>query len=282
VGLALPILVAGVGGAALALALAELLGSIPFVRRYVGSATAALVRTRREGRFPTVIERRRLGVLTGAALALLTLTVAGPGPAAALAGLGPWLAGQLISRGAHRYRLGLEAAVPEIARGLADGIGSGGSLRRGLIDLAPTLEGPAATELGRVCADLRLGVPPRAALAAMAARCDSPEIVELIAAVGSQERSGGDLVGLLRRLGESAEARGRVRAEARSATAQARLTGGMVVAMPAAVGLLIELVAPGFLGGLVSDPLAAVLVAVAVGLQLCAWVVIQRLGRVKP
>ena len=170
---ALPILVAGLGGAALALALAELLGSIPAVRRYVGSAAAALVRTRREGRFPTVIERRRLGVLTGVALALLTLTVAGPGPAVALAGLGPWLAGLLISRGARRYREALEQAVPEIARGLADGIGSGGSLRRGLIDLAPTLEGPAATEIGRVCADLELGVAPRAALAAMAGRSDS-------------------------------------------------------------------------------------------------------------
>jgi len=280
-GLALPILVAALGGAALALALAELLGSIPAVRRYVGSAAAALVRARREGRFPTVIERRRLGVVTGAGLAALTLTVAGPGPAVALAGLGPWLAGKLISRGALRYRDGLERAVPEIARGLADGIGSGGSLRRGLVDLAPTLEGSAATELGRVCADLELGVAPRAALAAMAARADSPEVGELIAAVGSQERSGGDLVGLLRRLADAAEARQRVRAEARSATAQARLTGGMVVAMPVAAGLLIELVAPGFLGGLLGDPLAAVLVAVALGLQLCAWIVIQRLGGVK-
>ena len=243
--------------------------------------SAALIRTRREGHFPTVIERRRLGVLTGAGLAALTLTVAGPGPAVALAGLGPWLAGKLITRGALRYRAGLERAVPEIARGLADGIGSGGSLRRGLIDLAPTLEGPAATELGRVCADLELGVAPRAALAAMAQRTDSPEVAELIAAVGSQERSGGDLVGLLRRLADAAEARQRARAEARSATAQARLTGGMVIAMPVAVGLLIELVAPGFLGGLVGDPLAAVLVAVALGLQLCAWIVIQRLGGVK-
>jgi len=40
--------------------------------------------------------------------------------------------------------------------------------------------------------------------------------------------------------------------EARSATAQARLTRGMVVAMPVAVGLPIELVAPGFLGSLIA------------------------------
>ncbi len=251
------------------------------MRRYVASATAALIRTRREGSLPSVIERRRLGVLSGAALALLTMIAAGPGPAVALAALGPWVAGRLISRGARRYRLALAAAVPEIARGLADGIGSGGSIRRGLLDLAPTLEGPAATELGRVCADLELGVPPRLALGEMAARSGSNEVGELVAAIASQERSGGDLVGLLERLAAAAEARGRARDEARSATAQARLTGGMVVAMPFAVGLLVELVAPGFLGSLLGNPLSAVLVGVAVGLQVFAWLVIQRLGRVR-
>ena len=171
--------------------------------------------------------------------------------------------------------------MPEIARGLAAGLASGGSLRRGLTDLAPTLEGPARVELGRVCADLELGVPPRDALAAMAGRSDADEVRELVGAIGSQERSGGDLVSLLNRLGEAAEAREQVRAEARSATAQARLTGGMVVAMPLAAGLLIELMAPGFLAALLGDPFAAALVAAALGLQLFAWIVIQRLGGVR-
>lgn len=228
-----------------------------------------------------MVERRRLGVVTGAGLSLLTLTVVGFGPAVAIAMLGPWVAGRLISRGARRYREGLERAVPEIARGLAAALGSGGSIRRALADLAPTLEGPAAVELGRVCADIELGVPPRDALAAMAERSGSEEVRELIAAVGSQERSGGDLVALLQRIGEAAEARQRVRAEARSATAQARLTGGMVVAMPAAAGLLIELVQPGFVGALLGDPLAAVLVAAALLLQVLAWLVIQRLGGIR-
>ena len=277
---AIAALIAGAGGAALALAAAELLAGIPAVRRYLGSAATAFQRTKREGSFPSVLERRRLGVVTGAVLALLTLTVAGFGPAVAVALLGPWVAGRLISRGARRYREGLEDAVPDLARGLAAALGSGGSLRRALADLAPTLEGPAAIELGRVCADVELGVPPRQALAAMATRSGSEEVRELIAALTSQERSGGDLVALLRRLGDAAEGRQRVRAEARSATAQARLTGGMVVAMPVAAGLLIELVQPGFIGRLLGDPLAAVLVAAALLLQVVSWLVIQRLGGV--
>jgi tight adherence protein B len=103
-----------------------------------------------------------------------------------------------------------------------------------------------------------------------------------VGAVVSQERAGGDLVGLLNQVGDAAETRRRVRAEARSATAQARMTGGMVAVMPLAAGLLVELAQPGFIGGLLRDPLAAVLVACAVAIQIAAWVAIRRLGRVSP
>ena len=89
VGSSLPILIAGLGGGAVALATVELLSSVPFVRQYLASAASAIARTRREGRFPTVVERRRLGVLSGVALGVLTLTVTGPRPAALIAGFGP-------------------------------------------------------------------------------------------------------------------------------------------------------------------------------------------------
>jgi tight adherence protein B len=275
-------LLAGLGGAALALAFAELLAAAPAVRNYVESAAGALLRSGRDGSAPTVAERRRLGIVAGLGLSLITLLIAGPWLAAPVAGFGPWLADQALSRGATRYRQRLEEAVPVIARGLAAALASGGTVRRALRDLAPTLEGPAAVELGRVCADLDLGVAPRDALRALAERSRSDEVAELVGAVVSQERAGGDLVGLLNQVGDAAETRRRVRAEARSATAQARMTGGMVAVMPLAAGLLVELAQPGFIGGLLRDPLAAVLVACAVAIQIAAWVAIRRLGRVSP
>lgn len=271
---------AGLGAAALALAAFELVAAAPAARRYLESAAGALLRTGRDGSAPTLTERRRLGVVSALALAFVTLLVAGPWFAAPVAGFGPWLADQLLTRGAHRYRRRLEEAVPEIARGLAAALASGGSVRRALRDLGPTLQGPAAVEVGRACADLDLGVSPRQALLDLAARSGSEEVAELVSAVVSQERAGGDLVGLLHQVGDAAEARRRVRAEARSATAQARMTGGMVAVMPLAAGLLVELVQPGFLGSLLRDPFAAVLVAAAVAIQAMAWFAIRRLGRV--
>jgi hypothetical protein len=137
-------LLAGLGGAALALAFAELLAAAPAVRNYVESAAGALLRSGRDGSAPTVAERRRLGIVAGLGLSLITLLIAGPWLAAPVAGFGPWLADQALSRGATRYRQRLEEAVPVIARGLAAALASGGTVRRALRDLAPTLEGPAS------------------------------------------------------------------------------------------------------------------------------------------
>jgi tight adherence protein B len=278
---AFPILLAGLGGAALAVAVRELLGSLPRAGEYVTSAVTALGRAGREGSAPSEIERRRLGVVAGAALGLSAWLLLGSAPGALIAGLGPAAAGWAIDRRRRRYRTQVEDQIPALANGLADALAAGGSLRTGLRDLLASIEGPASIELRRVDADLSVGVPPRQALGALADRVGSEPVSALVRAVLSQQRSGGDLARLLRAHGEAAVQRQRAEAEARSATAQARLTGGMVAAMPLGAALLVEMVAPGFLGSMLAEPVAVVLLVLALLLQACGYLLIQRLGRVR-
>lgn len=274
------VLLAAAGGGALALAVRELLRSAPALAAYMRSAGEALRRAGREGRVPTEAERRRLGVLAGAGLGAVAVLLIGPGPLAALAAAGPALAGWLLARRRARYRLALERSVPLMAAALADSVSAGGSLRRALIEVGASLDGPAAVELARVRADLELGVPVRGALAAMADRGGSERLGALAAAALSQERSGGDLALLLRRHSEAAEEAARAEAEARAQTAQARLTGGMVVAMPVGVALLVEMASPGFIASMLGEPASAVMLALALALQLAGYALIRRLGRV--
>jgi len=86
----------------------------------------------------------------------------------------------------------------------------------------------------------------------------------------------------MRRFAEGAAERDRVAEDARAATAQARFTGLLVVAMPTGAALFAELMQPGFLMGIVSSPVAAGLLAMAAGLQLTGFVAIRRLSRVDP
>jgi tight adherence protein B len=278
---AIPILLAGLGGAALAIAARELLGSLPRAGEYVSSALTALGRAGREGSAPSDVERRRLGVLAGAVLGLAAWLLLGSAPAALVAGFGPAAAGWAIDHRRRRYRTRVEDQIPALASGLADALAAGASLRMGLADLAGAIEGPAAVELRRVNADLLVGVPPRQALGEFAGRVGSEPLSALVQAVLSQQRSGGDLARLLRAHAGAAVQRRRAEAEARSATVQARLTGGMVAVMPFGAALLVEMAAPGFLGSMLAEPVAVAALAIALGLQACGYLLIQRLGRVR-
>lgn len=280
---ALPVLLAGLGGGLLAVALRELAGGLaPGSVEYLGSALLALRRAGVEGRLPSVIERRRLGTLAGLGLGLGSVLLLGIGPHALLAGFGPALAGLLIARRQRRYRAAVEAELPAMAGGLADAVAAGTSLRGAIADLGPTLEGPARVEIARVNADIAIGLPLERALRTLAERTGSDAVEALVAAIVSQQRSGGDLSALLRRHAAAELGRQRARADARSATAQARLTGGMVAAMPLGATALIELVDPGFIGSMLAEPLAALLLAIAGGLQLAGYVAIQRFGATRP
>jgi tight adherence protein B len=134
--------------------------------------------------------------------------------------------------------------------------------------------------MSRVRADLDLGAPLERALTGLRRRIRSPRVDAFCAVLLSQRIAGGDLVSLLRRYADAAAARERARADARSATAQARFTGLLVAAMPAGAALLVELLAPGFVTGLLRDGASLALLAVAGALQVAGFAAIKRLGRV--
>lgn len=278
---AVPILLAAIGGAAIAVALREGVTSMPSLMRQLEAAAQTLMLAGRENRQPSEPERRRLGLVAGAGLGILAVALAGFGPLAGVAAAGPTLAGLAVARRQRRYRLRVETDVPLLAAGIADAISGGGSLRTALLGAGTALEGPSAVELARVRADLELGLPARVALDGLAGRVRSERVEALVVAILSQERAGGDLADLLRRHAAAAAQRQRAEQEARSATAQARLTGGMVVAMPLVMALLVELISPGFTRSILASPLAVVLLASAGALQVAGFLTIRKLGTVR-
>lgn len=266
---------------AAASALRAAFAALPAGGTLVREVTGALSVAAREGRAPADGARRRFGVagaLLGFAAGLLVV-----GPLAAVAGavIGAVGAARLVERRRRAYRDAVAAAAASIAVTLADAL-SGGASARGAIPLAAAnLRGPAGSELGRVAAELELGVATSTALERLRARVGSPEIDAIVTGVLLQLRAGGDLARLLRDLARAFEDQARVEGEVRAATAQARFTGLVVVLLPLAGAGLAELASPGFVIGMLSDSLSAWLLGVGAILQLIAAVVIRRLGRAR-
>jgi tight adherence protein B len=275
-----PVLLAAAAGGLVALALREMVAASPSAGRWLAQALEPLRRAGREGYAPTEVERRRLALLGAAAMLIIGLVMAGPGPAPVLAAAGPGAAAAVLSRRHAAYRRAVNRSLPEVATAVADALSAGRSARAALAAAVASLEGPAAREMARVRAELALGAPTREALAGLRRRLRSPRVDSFAAAVVSQEIAGGDLATLLRRFAAAAADRDRTEADARSATVQARFTGLLVVAMPAGAAVLAELLDPGFVAGLFAKPASAWLLVAAAGCQLCGFAAIRRLSRV--
>jgi len=274
------VILAALAGGLAAVAARDALHATPAAAAWLGRALDPMRRAGSEGYVPSKVERRRLGLIAGAALLGSGTWLLGPAPAAPLAAAGPAAASWAVSSRAARYRRAVEKALPRVAIAMADALAAGRSVRSALDASSGSLEGPAAAEVSRLRADLDLGMSLEDALGGLRDRIRSARVDSFTASLLSQRIAGGDLVSLLRRYAQAAGDRERVEADARSATAQARFTGVLVAAMPAGAALLAELLHPGFVTGMLSSPASLALIALSVGFQIAGFAAISRLGRV--
>lgn len=252
----------------------------PGVARRVAGLAGLAARAGNDGRDPGAGERRQL--LAGAAVVAFAVTTVTLGPlaGAAAAACGPWLVGRVLGARRDRYRARVDEGAGVLALSLADALGGGHSLRGALAEAGAGLEGAVGQEVRRTAAELEVGASTEGALESLRQRAMSPRIDTIVAAALLQRRAGGDLAALLRSTARGFEDQARLEGEVRAATAQARLTGLIVVLLPLGGALLTELASPGFLRGLAGSFLTAWLVGIALVLQVVAAVAIRRLGRV--
>lgn len=278
------VLLAGLAGICAVLAAWEAIGAVD-EERVMSSIRDWLAPTLdvvRSGREPTSPERRRLVALGALSLLGAGWLVAGPWAGLVLGAAAPWGARFVVRMRRRRRAVALAAGAPVIARALADALAGGHSVRGALTAAARDggVAGPAGEELRIAAAALDLGERTDDVLRALARRAGHGPLDTLAAAVLLQRDCGGDLATLLRDLAAALEQRGRVVADARSATAQARFTALLVTGLPAAGLALGELAQPGFVLGLASSPLTAAMVAVALALQVVAFVCVRRIARI--
>jgi tight adherence protein B len=243
-------------------------------------AVDPLVRAGREGHTPTALERRKLALLGTMALLAGGWLVAGWRLALILGVAGPATAAWTVTRRRDRFRQAAIRGLPALATAIADGLAAGRSLRGALGPAVVSVDGPVATEAARVVAELELGAATADAVDGLRQRLRSTGADGFAATLLSPGLGGGDMALLLRRYAAAASERDRLAQDARAATAQARFTGMLVVAMPSGGAVCGELIQPGFVSAVLTSPAAAMLLAAAAGLQILGFMAIRRLSAV--
>lgn len=203
-----------------------------------------------------------------AGVGLLAATLA-PGlvPAALLAALMGAPTGLRLAR--HRRRRRLTAALPGAVEQVAAELRGGGTVGDGVRHLA-TGDGPLAPELRRVAARADLGLGLGDALAAWPDESGVPDVRAVAGALAVAATVGGRSAAALDGLAASLRDRLGATAEARSLSAQARLSAVVVGAGPLVYLLFSALVDPATLAVLLGTGVGRVCLLVGLALEALA------------
>lgn len=279
-GAALAPLAAAAAALLAAAAAREMLHAWPAARRWLARAVAPLARAGSEGYEPTDGERRRLWLVGSVACGLGMVALLGFGPYLAALAAVPVASDRLLAHRRGRYRARIESGLGPWARSLGDAIAAGQPVRAAVAGSFAQANEAVAGELARVRADLETGVRLEQALAGLSRRVGSPSLDSIVAALGVAARSGGEVALLLNRFAAANDERIAVLADARSATAQARMTGVAVAAMPVAGLLFAQLASPGFTEAMLADASARTLLLASGLIQAGAFAAIRKISRV--
>jgi tight adherence protein B len=207
-----------------------------------------------------------VGAILGAGVLAAALSPGLVPPALALvATAGPVALWALGTRARRRYAAALPLAIEQIAAHLR----GGGTVRHGVDALADS-DGPLASDLRRVRTRADLGVGLADALAAWPSERDLPDVRAVAGALAVAESLGGRSAHALDGLAKSLRDRLGAAAEARSLSAQARLSAVVVGASPLVYLVFSALVDPASVGQLVGTGFGRVCLGLGLVLEAAA------------
>jgi tight adherence protein B len=195
-------------------------------------------------------------------------------PAAIFLGFIPyWILRIKRSKRVNAFNAVLADTIDMLARSLRAGYSMGGAI--GMV--AENAPEPARTEFGEVFRQQNLGLPLRDALLQLLNRYPSLDLRVLITALLVQKDTGGNLVEILERTVAVIRDRLRIQGEIRTQTAQGRLTGWILSALPVIMLILINLINPGYSRILLTDPVGRKLIYISVCLLITGTFIINKI-----
>ncbi|MGA3318254.1 MAG: type II secretion system F family protein [Candidatus Korobacteraceae bacterium] len=142
----------------------------------------------------------------------------------------------------RRFNVLLPEAVDLIARSLR----AGQSLPMAMVTVAEEMGDPLGPEFRRCADEMNYGMPFREAMLGIFRRFPLPDLQFLISAILLQRETGGNLAELLDKTAALLRARIQLQQKVKVYTAQGRMTGAVLIALPIIAFVLLNLVRPGY------------------------------------
>lgn len=171
----------------------------------------------------------------------------------------------------------LESQLPDAIDLIARAVRAGHPLSEGLRMASEEAPEPLAAEFRVTFEEQKFGLPFEEALLGLGDRVEVVDVRILITAILVQREVGGNLSEILEQIAETMRARFSLKRQVRVYTAQGRMSGYTLAALPIFVGMVISLINPAYMQTLFREPLGQGLLAGAAVLQLIGFLWIRRI-----
>jgi tight adherence protein B len=170
--------------------------------------------------------------------------------------------------------------LPYVADFLRSALRAGHPLARGLQMAAENAPEPIATELRLTIEQMRYGASLPDALESMFKRVPEESLGFFVAAVRIQAQVGSSLAEILDRVADAIRARQRLQQQLKTLTAQSRMSGLIVGALPFIMLALFTLIRPQYMELLFYDPIGVRMLEAAIILDLLAFFIMHRMVQI--
>jgi tight adherence protein B len=194
-----------------------------------------------------------------------------------LAATGAFIPYMRIARKRAKRMGAFEEGLPEAIDLLARAIRAGHPLSSGLKMVADELADPISTEFRRTFEEQRFGVAFDDAVLSMADRVAIVDVRILVTAILIQREVGGNLAEVLDNLASVIRARFSIRRQLRTYTAQGRMTGYILAALPIVLASIIYMLNPGYMSLLWTHPMGRFMLFSAIIMQFMGYLWIRKI-----
>lgn len=197
---------------------------------------------------------------------------------AAVGAMGPTF--QLRQRRAKTLKAFSEQ-LPDALMLVINALKAGNSFLQALQLVSRQMSAPISTEFGTAVAEINFGVPTETALRNLRDRIGTTDVDLMVQAMVIQRETGGNLSEILGNIHDTIRDRIRISGEVQALTAQGRLSGWVLSALPVGIGALFFLISPSYIMGLFTDPRGQMLIAGAVVSEILGVMLIMKIVDVR-
>ena len=140
---------------------------------------------------------------------------------------------------------------------------------------------PISEEFERTLRDITLGVPVQEAFLKMTQRCHSEDLDLAVTAFMIQREVGGNLAEILENIAETIRMRVKLKREIQTLTAQGKLSGGILCALPIGLTLLLTSVNPDYMNLLLTTAMGKGMLIAGGVLQVIGILAIMRVVKIE-